>query len=394
MWMTQKSIANERLSAHLAFLSFLILCVLVSFPGSGTVFAQAGTPAQVKSDTVSVYADMSETSDVVGTLKKDDRVIIRFRVGVSEAEWCKLAENAQADSLGWVHCSSLLIQAPGGAAAKAVRPSKSGQSDSSSSAEVINGSAGKQIPGAPRSGSFITSFERETLKPVKKNAHIAYNLDPRAERFYVYVPSGYTGGSAYGLLVFIDAGEQETAPPDGWAGVLDAKKLLFVAPETAGNKQYENRRLGLGVLAALEMMKHYEIDPQRVYISGFSGGARVAGLLGFFQSDLFRGTIQNCGADFYEHVPQVVATTQLDTAGYPYGFFAATVDEVRGARTVRFVLITGSRDFRRGNILDIYNGGFAKEGLQAKLFDVPGMPHDTADAATFSDAVDFIDAGP
>jgi hypothetical protein len=47
------------------------------------------------------------------------------------------------------------------------------------------------------------------------------------------------------------------------------------------------------------------------------------------------------------------------------------------ARQVRFVLITGSNDFRRGNILDIYHGGFSREQFQAKLFDVPGMGHDT-----------------
>jgi len=72
--------------------------------------------------------------------------------------------------------------------------------------------------------------------------------------------------------------------------------------------------------------------------------ARMAGLLGFFQSDVFRGTIQNCGADFYHHVPQVYATSQLDTAGQPYGFFPATADEVQRAKQVRFALITGSEE--------------------------------------------------
>jgi len=151
-----------------------------------------------------------------------------------------------------------------------------------------------------------------------------------------------------------------------------ARKYLFVAAENAGNDQYIDRRLGLAVLGALEMMKEYRIDPQKVYAAGFSGGARMSGLLGFYQSDLFRGTIQNCGADFYKPVRIVTATSQLDTAGKPYGLLSATSDEVAGARHVRFVLITGSQDFRRGNIVDILNGGFAQDGFQAKLFDVAG----------------------
>jgi predicted esterase len=149
--------------------------------------------------------------------------------------------------------------------------------------------------------------------------------------------------------------------------------------------------LGLAVLGALEMMKHYRIDPNRVYSAGFSGGARMAGMLGFYQADLFHGTIQNCGADFYKPVPVQAATSSADTAGKPYGLFDATANEIAGARGVRFALITGSRDFRHGNILDIFNGGFAAEGFKAKLFDVPGMPHDTADSQTLSAALDFIE---
>jgi hypothetical protein len=54
-------------------------------------------------------------------------------------------------------------------------------------------------------------------------------------------------------------------------------------------------------------------------------------------------------------------------------------------------LITGTRDFRRGNILDIFNGGFAHDGFQAKLFDVRGMGHDVADGETLSAVLDFLE---
>jgi hypothetical protein len=85
------------------------------------------------------------------------------------------------------------------------------------------------------------------------------------------------------------------------------------------------------------------------------------------------------------------ATSLVDTAGNPYGLLEATADEIANAHTVRFALITGSQDFRRGNILDIFNGGFSPDGFKARLFDVPGMPHDTADGQTLSAALDFIE---
>ncbi len=271
-------------------------------------------------------------------------------------------------------------------------PQTANRTSQQGSVRVASDGAGTKTSSSPRTGSFITSFERGTIKPARRDPNIAYDLDPSGERFFVHVSTAYSTRSRYGLVVFIHAGDRINVLPDGWSEVLDARKFLFIAPENAGNNQNRERRLGLGVLSALEMMKHYHIDTNRVYVSGFSGGARMAGLLGFFQSDVFRGTIQNCGADFYEHIPQVHATSQLDTAGKPYGFFSATADEVQGAKRVRFVLITGSEDFRRGNILDIFNGGFTKAGFQAKLFDVRGMSHDTADAVTLNAALDFLEA--
>jgi hypothetical protein len=374
---------KKALRSYLMLFLLLILLNLTHFFGYQLASAQTTNPGEVKGDTLAVYSEMSATSMVVKTLKKGDRVSIRLQVTTAEGDWCKIAEDGRRNSFGFVPCAQLL---------RASKPQAVMPPSQASAIPVISGSAGTQISGTSRTGSFVTSFPHETLKSTRRDSNIAYNLDPGAERFFVHVPAGYSGQSSYGLVVFIDADDRVDAMPNGWTGILDARNFVFIAPENAGNDQYRQRRLGLAVLAALEMMKHYQIDANRVYISGFSGGARMAGMLGFFQSDVFRGTIQNCGADFYQHVPQVDATSQLDTAGQPYGFFSATPDEIHGARRVRFAVITGSEDFRRGNILDVFNGGFAKAGFQAKLFDVPGMSHDVADGNTLSSALDFLEA--
>jgi len=47
-------------------------------------------------------------------------------------------------------------------------------------------------------------------------------------------------------------------------------------------------------------------------------------MLGFIQSDLFRGTIQNSDADFYKSVPKVLAVSLVDAIGKPNGMFQAT----------------------------------------------------------------------
>jgi hypothetical protein len=248
-----------------------------------------------------------------------------------------------------------------------------------------------RVPSAVQTGDFTTAFGGPLANPEHRDPNINYDLDPNQERYLVHVPADYTGTALYGLVVFIDSDDIVTRVPDGWGSVLDSRHLLFVAPEKAGNDNYEKRRMGLAVLGALEMMKRYRIDPNRVYAAGYSGGSRVAGTLGFFQSDVFHGTIQNCRADFYRRVPTVYASSWISTTGQPYGTFSASTEEIAQAKRVRFVLITGTNDFRRGNILDIFNGGFTQDGFQAKLLDVPGMGHSTCSGEILSAALSFIE---
>ena len=244
-----------------------------------------------------------------------------------------------------------------------------------------------------QTGDFIATFGGDQLVPGRLDSHINYDLNPDTARYFIHVPTDYNSSSSYGLIVWTDAAESVNGLPAGWASILDSRQFLFIAAENAGNHQYDRLRLGLAVMAALEMTDHYRIDGYKIYAAGYSGGARISGMLGFYQPDVFTGTIQNCGADFYRQVPTVNATNWTSTSGRPYGVLKATPGEIARARQVRFVLITGSNDFRHGNMLDIYNGGFAREGFHAKLFDVPGMGHDVPGPSILSEALDFLAGG-
>ena len=243
-----------------------------------------------------------------------------------------------------------------------------------------------------RTGLFFAVFGGASSTPQHMSSHIAYDLVPGNEQYLLYVPASYTGSEPFGLIVFTYS-DPKARLPVGWQTVLDARKYIFVAAKNAGNDQPEARRLGLAVMGAMKVLNMYRIDPDRVYAAGFSGGARMAGLLGFYQSDIFRGTLQNCGADFYRPVPLDQATSQVDNVGKPYGLLDASDNDVLHARETRFALITGTNDFRRGNILDIFHGGFERDRFKAKLFDVSGMGHDICDGVTLARALDFLESG-
>jgi len=241
--------------------------------------------------------------------------------------------------------------------------------------------------------SQVVPFPSAFPKPANPIPKAENNFDHKQEQFFIHIPASYTGREPFGLIVFVDAGNSRNALPAGWETVLEQKKLLFIAPQNVGNDQNSKRRYGLSVAAALAMKRHYNIDRSKVYIAGVSGGARIAGALGFYAPDIFKGTIQSCGADFYKPVPKV-AVTDAVTAAHPtaYGnLIAANPTQVAAARArVKFVFITGPGDYRHPFMLDIYNGGFKPERFQALFLDIEGMGHAICGAPALESALDFL----
>src|SRR3954451_10861759 len=123
----------------------------------------------------------------------------------------------------------------------------------------------------------------------------AYTLSK--ERFRVITPESYTNDLSWGLFVWMSPGHEPNIPKD-WPDVLAKHKLLFVSPLNAGNDRNSgNRQAGaierfrLGLDASYNMRLRYRISPKRIYVSGFSCGARIASMLGVAFSDVFTGTI-------------------------------------------------------------------------------------------------------
>jgi hypothetical protein len=91
---------------------------------------------------------------------------------------------------------------------------------------------------------------------------------------------------------------------------------------------------------------------------------------------------------------KVAATSDKDTLGNYYGFSEVSQNDMTRAKSaVRFALITAPDDFRRGDVLDIYNDGFARDGFQARLFDIPGIGHQDCNAETLDKVLDYLETG-
>ena len=253
----------------------------------------------------------------------------------------------------------------------------------------IGKAAAAEPPSYPFSGETkLVHFDPALPQITNAAPGVDYKFDLPAESFEISVPRNYTGRQPFGLFVFMNAGDQMTLP-EGWADLLEKEKLICVLPQKIGNNQPFGRRVGLTFVGLLKTMERYKIDPKRVYTGGMSGGARCSLQLAWLHNDVIAGNIGICGANFYQPVPRVKAISGAD-----YGVWPVPPDRVAAAKSrTRFAFITGKRDFRYGNILDIYHNGFVKHGFQATLIDQPNMGHELCRPKSLLEAFQFVDGG-
>ena len=205
----------------------------------------------------------------------------------------------------------------------------------------------------------------------EKAAEVDYKLPD--ESFEVYVPADYTGEKPYGLLVFVNP-HPNGRPPQQYLAALDKHHLICVGANNVGNNRFPRLRMGISIDAAVNMKSRYNIDKERVYVSGISGGGRVSSMLGVGFPDLFKGGIYCIGCNFYK----TLQSTEHKVPGTDkYGFFTRSYDPppaefFRAAREKsRHVLITGDFDENREQTWLYYQGFMRDHFEHVTYYQVP-----------------------
>ncbi len=185
----------------------------------------------------------------------------------------------------------------------------------------------------------------------------------------MYVPETYDSSEPAGLMVYISPTSSGRIRGD-WRPVIDSENLIWISANQSGNRTRTNKRILLATLAPYLVSESYEIDSNRVYLSGFSGGGKAAGLASVHLAKLFKGAIFICGAESWSDVePEQLLT----------------------AAPNRYVFVTGSRDFNNTLTRRVHRR-FERAGLvNSKLMVISGMEHSTPDAHHFREAIRYLD---
>lgn len=201
-------------------------------------------------------------------------------------------------------------------------------------------------------------------------------IDLAQERFTLYVPTRAPPPQGYALLVFVSPWE-DTREAQQWLTALDRHDTIFVSALRSGNDtDVINRREPLALLAAYNAMRRYRVDPDRVYVGGFSGGSKVALRLALAYPDMFRGVLLEAGSE-----PIGTIALPLPPADLFHRFQQA----------VRVVYLTGDRDDYHQS-----NDARSRESLRGwcvtslSSVEMPRTRHVLADAGSFGRALDEL----
>ena len=250
------------------------------------------------------------------------------------------------------------------------------------------------ISKTPRPGEWAQITLKESPPPsdpaqLKGRMHAAENPGPydvTKETFNLLVPKDYKKETPYGLFVWVSPGNSGSIPKE-WEKVLAEKKLIFIGANNSGNPRDVFDRMRMAVDANHNLRGMFNIDDRRVYVSGFSGGSRVASMLGVCYADMFTGAACFMGVNFYE--PVVGEDKMMYQARYiPDG----EILEI-AKKESRYVFITGEKDFNLADTKAVHEAA-VRSGFQAvELFNIPKQGHQPPAADWLEKAITYLDGG-
>jgi poly(3-hydroxybutyrate) depolymerase len=210
--------------------------------------------------------------------------------------------------------------------------------------------------------------------------------------YQLYVPADYDGTKPFGLMVWISPSNSGKVPREDYLKVFDDRHLIYVAPDKAGNEVDAIWRHWMALEAVRNARERFpNIDSNRIYVGGVSGGGRIASHVAIVNPDTFTGGFYIVGCDFYRDTP--VPSESQNAGKYFRGFWRKSSPKlIAQAKNSRFVLLTGETDGNNANTRSVYTG-YKQAGFKhVQFFDVPGMGHQAPDAEWFEKGIAFLDS--
>ncbi|MFN7021008.1 MAG: hypothetical protein ACK4WH_06735 [Phycisphaerales bacterium] len=205
----------------------------------------------------------------------------------------------------------------------------------------------------------------------------------RLERMRVRAPRGYTPRTPAGLLIWVSA-DDGGDPPACLHAACDAANIVIIGIDNCGNSRPIANRYQLILDAVATGRRRFHVDNRRVYISGLSGGGRVASIMTACFPEIFSGAVPIVGLSHFEKL-------NVPGRGTVVPAFAKPSERLMGLlRRRRIGAVTGARDFNQGEIQAAATA-MRGDGLQVRTFEAVDLGHELPKPDLFTEALAWID---
>jgi len=181
------------------------------------------------------------------------------------------------------------------------------------------------------------------------------------QSYALYLPSNYTMARQWPIIYFFDPGGRGRRPVELYKDL--AEKYGFVVAASNNSKNFGSDESKSVSSIWQDTHLRFPLDPRLTYVSGFSGGARVAGLMAL--------TCQQC------EIAGVIA----HGAGYPTNW-----NETKDKLLYYFAV--GNQDFNWAEVMTVRRQR-EDEGLAYRVRVFSG-PHQWAPVAVMQDAMEWL----
>ena len=185
----------------------------------------------------------------------------------------------------------------------------------------------------------------------------------------IQVPENYNSENPPGIMVYTSPQNQINIPR-GWLELMDTENLIWVAARESGNKTFITKRILLTLAGLQYVQENFSINSNRVYISGLSGGGRIASMVATQYPQFFKGAIYNCGVNFWNDINE---------------------EQLNLIKNNRFVFLTGTDDFNLNDNKKVYAKYKKANVKNIDLMIIPRMGHTNPKKNRFAKAINFLD---
>ena len=219
----------------------------------------------------------------------------------------------------------------------------------------------------PTDLDWVYAFANQSPKQIP--ARVVAGYQSTDQTYELFVPPKYNARKKSPVVLFISPGNRG-AGFNQWKTSLSKAGIIFASPHQAGNGTPTPQRVHIVMDVLAELRRNFNVDPDRTYIAGFSGGGRIASVIAFALPEYFGGVIPVCAGGDLRQEP-------------------ALRQRVKDRLSIAH--LTGATDFNRGEVERMRHTTLTELKYREKTWVVNRLGHGIPNATIFAEAFKWLE---